>query len=166
MNYIDFIIIATLVLAAIMGLWKGFIRQLFGLIALLLGIYCAIHFSGFAASYISQWIGHNATAVTILAFAVTFIVVLLAVVFVGKVAEKLIKIVTLGFFNRLIGLLFSLVKTAFILSVFIWILQSLDHLWPFFPHNDCGESLLFAPIAKLAPSLFPYLKELISEIHI
>ena len=164
-NYIDLIIIATLVLASMMGFWKGFLRQLFGLIALLLGIYCAIHFSNFIGSYISQWIDHNETAVTIIAFAVTFIAVLLAVVFVGKIAEKLVKIVTLGFFNRLIGLLFSLVKTAFILSIFICLLQALDQLWHFFPHNDCEQSMLFAPIAKLAPSVFPYLKDLFTEIY-
>ena len=164
MNYIDIIIIALLIIAALHGVWKGFIRQLFGLIALFLGIWCAFHFSDFAASYISRWIDKNETAVTIISFAVTFIIVLMGVIFVGKITEQLVKVVALGLFNRLIGVLFSVAKMALILSVCIWLLLAFDKLWPFFPHHDSGQSILFAPVAKLAPSLFPYLKVWIEAI--
>ena len=164
MNYIDAIIIILLVIAALLGVWKGFVRQLFGLAALFLGLYCAWRFSDFAASYLSQWIGKNETAVAIISFAVTFIVVLLGVVLAGKLADRIVKIVTLGLFNRLLGLLFSVVKMAFILSICIWLLEALDQLWPFFPHKDSEQSLLFDPVAKLVPSVFPYLKEWISAL--
>ena len=164
MNYIDLIITLLLLLAAVFGFWKGFIRQLFGLAALFLGIFCAIHFSGFVSSYVSQWIDKNETAVTIISFAVTFIVVLLGVIWVGKVADTLIKLVALGLVNRLAGLLFSVVKMAFILSICIWLLMAFDHLWPFFPHQDGEKSLLFAPISKLAPALFPFLKGLFASL--
>ena len=165
MNYIDIIIIALLAFAAIVGVWKGFIRQLFGLVALFLGIWCACHFSNYAAFYISKWIDKNETAVTMISFAVTFIVVLFGVVLVGRLAEQLIKVVMLGFFNRLMGILFSVVKMALILSVSIWLLQALDQLWPFIPHHDCEKSMLFTPAAKLATALFPYLKEWLAVIY-
>jgi membrane protein required for colicin V production len=161
MNYIDIIIIALLVYAALFGIWKGFVRQLFGLAALFLGIWCACRFSGFTAAYISQWIDKNETAVTIISFAITFIIVLLGVILVGRLTEQLVKAVTLGWVNRLIGLLFSVLKMALILSVCIWLLQAFDRMWPFFPHHDCGQSILFAPVSKLAPVVFPYLKVLV-----
>jgi membrane protein required for colicin V production len=164
MNYIDITIIALFAFAALHGVWKGFIRQLFGLVALFLGIWCACHFSDFAASYISQWIDKNETAVAIVSFAVTFIAVLLGVVFAGKIVEQVVKVVALGIFNRLIGLLFSVAKMALILSVCIWLLQAFDQLWTFFPHHDCAKSILFAPVAKLAPALFPHLKEWLKAV--
>jgi len=160
MNYIDIIIIALLAFAAIMGVWKGFIRQLFGLVALFLGIWCACHFSNYAAFYISKWIDKNETAVTMISFAVTFIVVLFGVVLVGRLAEQLVKVVMLGFLNRLMGLLFSVVKMALILSISIWLLQKIDRIWPFFPHHDSEKSVLFAPVAKFAPTVLPYLERL------
>ena len=164
MNYIDTIIIALLIFAALAGVWKGFIRQLFGLVALFLGIWCACHFSGFAASYISKWMDTNETAVAIISFGVTFILVLLSVVFVGRLADQLVKVVALGPVNRLIGLLFSVAKMALILSVCIWLLQTFDQIWSFFPHQDCAKSVLFEPVAKLAPALFPYLKGWLAAI--
>ena len=164
MNYIDLIIIALFILAALLGIWKGFIRQLFGLVALFLGVYCAWHFSGFAASFISRWIDKNEAAVTIISFALTFIAVLLGVVLVGRLTEQIIKVVSLGWLNRIAGLLFSVIKMAFILSLFIWLLHAFDHLWSFFPHHDSEQSILFTPIAKVAPTVFPYLKEWFSSI--
>jgi len=164
MNYIDFIIITLLLLAAIIGIWKGFIHQLFGIAALFLGLYAAWHFSGFAASFISPWLDKNEVAVTIISFALTFVVVLFGVIFAGRLARLLVKMVALGLFDRLLGLLFSVVKMAFILSVSIWLLQAFDHLWPFFPHQDSRQSILFDLIAKLAPAVFPYLKSWFSAI--
>ena len=164
MNYIDYIFIALFAFAALLGIWKGFIRQLFGLIALFLGIWCAFHFSDFAASYISQWIDKNAETVAVIAFAVTFFVVLLGVIVVGKLTEQLVKVVALGLLNRIIGLLFSVAKMALILSISIWVLQALDRFWPFFPYHDSEQSIFFAPVAKLAPALFPYLKGWLANI--
>jgi membrane protein required for colicin V production len=159
MNYIDIIIIALLAFAALLGVWKGFIHQLFGLIALFLGIWCAFHFSDFVASYIAKWINQNEMAVTVISFAVIFVIVILGVVLVGRIAEQLVKMVSLGLLNRLIGLLFSVAKMALILSICIRLLQAFDQLWPFFPHHDCEQSVLFAPVAQIATVLFPYRKE-------
>jgi membrane protein required for colicin V production len=161
LNYIDITLLAFLVFAALFGIWKGFVRHRFGLVALFLGIWCACHFSDFVAFYISQWIDKNEIAVSIISFAITFIIVLLGIILVGRLTEQLVKVITLGWVNRLIGLLFSVVKMTLILSVCIWLLQAFDQLWPFFPHQDCEQSILFAPVAKLAPILFPYLKGII-----
>ena len=162
MNYIDFIIIAFLIFAALHGACKGFIHQLFGLAALFLGIFCACHFSNYVAYYISPWIDKNEMAVTIISFAITFFVVLLGVILVGRLAEQLIKLVALGLLNRLIGILFSVAKITLILSICIWLLLAFDRFWFFFPHQDSEQSVLFAPLSKLAPALFPFLKKWLS----
>jgi len=164
MNYIDIIIISLLLFAALYGIWKGFVRQLFGLIALFLGIWCACHFSYFIASYLSQWFNKNETAIAIISFAITFIIVLIGVIQVGRVTEKLVKLAALGLFNRIFGLLFSVIKMAFILSISIWLMLAFDQFNPFFPHHDCEHSILFIPVSTIAPAVFPYLKIWIAAI--
>ena len=163
LNYIDFIILILWVAAAVSGIWKGFIRQLFGIAALFLGVYCAWRFSHFAAHWIDQWIHPDQTTIAILAFAVTFLVVLYGVILGGRLTEKIIKIVLLGWINRLLGAIFSLVKMTFILSVCIWILLAMDHLWPFFPHQDAHNSIFFAPVEQIAHHVFPYLRNFLSS---
>lgn len=164
-NYIDLIILSIVAFSAVIGLWKGFVRQLFGLIALFLGLYCAFHFSGFVTSFIMRWIDDHQKAVNIISFAITFIAVVIGVGFVGKIGEKLVKIITLGLLNRIIGLLFSVIKTLLILCIAVWLLQALDHHWPFLPQDDCQQSSLFEPLSKIASSIFPYIKNLFSEFY-
>ena len=160
MNYIDAIILVTLLVAAVLGLRKGFVRQLFGLVALFLGVFCAFHFSSFAAGYIIKWFHPTENLTQILAFIVTFVGVLLLIVFLGRLVEGLLRITALGLFNRILGLVFSVVKNAFILSIVIYLLEMLDALWSFLPREICEESLLYGPLSDWATTLFPYLKRL------
>ena len=44
MNYLDIVLVVLLILSAINGFSKGFVEELAGLIALILGIWAAIHF--------------------------------------------------------------------------------------------------------------------------
>ena len=164
LTYIDIIFLLCFAFAAIWGIWKGFVRQLFGIAALFLGVYCAFHFSGFVATYLAHWMKLDETTVAIIAFAVTFLAVLFGVIIAGKIMDKILKIVLLGWLNRITGLLFSLAKMAFILSIFLWLLQALDRIWPLLPHPEIEESIFYAPIAKLAPALFPYLKGLFEAV--
>ncbi|MCL2738855.1 MAG: CvpA family protein [Bacteroidales bacterium] len=164
LNYIDLIILALLVSAAVSGIWKGFIHQLFGIAALFLGVYCAYHFSYFAAFWIDKWIHPDKTTIAVMAFTLTFLVVLFGVILAGRLTEKIIKVVLLGWLNRILGLVFSLAKTTFILSVCIWILRAVDQIWPFFPHQDAKNSILFAPLEQLAHNIFPYLSSFLASL--
>jgi Uncharacterized membrane protein, required for colicin V production len=164
MNYIDAIILVILLVAAIIGLKKGFVRQLFGLAALFIGVFCAYHFSSFAAGYIVKWFHPGENLTQILAFIVTFLAVLLLIVFLGRLVEGLLRITALGLFNRILGLVFSVAKNALILSILIYLLEALDALWSFLPRETCESSLLYGPFSDWATALFPYLKRLAEVI--
>jgi len=164
MNYIDIIILVILIIAAILGLKKGFVRQLFGLVALFLGVFCAFHFSSFAAGYIVKWFHPGEDLTKILAFIVTFVAILLLIVFLGRLVEGLLRITALGLFNRILGLVFSVAKNALILSILIYLLEALDALWSFLPREICEASLLYGPLSDWAAKIFPYLKGLIEAI--
>jgi len=49
MNYLDIILVLPLIIGAWRGFKKGFIIELFTLLALLVGLYAGIHFSDFVA---------------------------------------------------------------------------------------------------------------------
>jgi len=57
--------------------------------------------------------------VAVIAFILTFIVVLFLVLAVGKVLEKFVNILLLGFLNKLTGAVFGILKGALLLSILI-----------------------------------------------
>ncbi len=158
MNYLDIIIGILLLIAFIMGYRQGFIRQFFGLLALLLGVFCAYKFSHFAAHYIAQWTQASEAVVNAVAFAVTFIAVLVGVNFVGIFADKIITMVALGWLNKMLGIIMALAKEVLILGVIIVILD----MFHIVPKAHVEKSFLYQPLENIGTTVFPYLKKLLT----
>ncbi|MDR0729216.1 MAG: CvpA family protein [Prevotellaceae bacterium] len=159
MNYIDIIITILLLISIFMGWRQGFIRQLFGLLALLFGLFCAYRFSHFTAHYISDWFKVSESVTNGVAFAVTFIIVLLAVILAGRFADKISSMVAFAFFNRLLGAILSLLKAVLIISVLLLILN----IFGLIPQVHQNQSTLYHPMEKVSMTAFPYLKQLVEK---
>jgi membrane protein required for colicin V production len=158
MNYFDIFIAIPLAWAAYKGFSKGFINQAASLVALLAGILGAIKFSGFTAEVLTSEFDIKTQYLSLIAFAITFIGIVVAVHFVARMVDKLLSAAALGFVNRLAGLLFGLIKTAFIISVLLVILNNADKKLNFLPREKIEESYLYQPLSAFAPMIFPYLQ--------
>jgi membrane protein required for colicin V production len=159
MNWIDLIIVVLLILALIKGFTDGLVKEVASLAALILGIWGAIKFSSFTAAKLYEWFDMSGQYVGIIAFMVTFIIIVVVIHFVGTLADKLIETVSLGFLNRLLGIVFGLFKSVLILSVIFVILNAIDAKRPFLPRERIEESMFYNPIADIAPAIFPIIGE-------
>ncbi|MDR1405669.1 MAG: CvpA family protein, partial [Prevotellaceae bacterium] len=153
MNYIDIVIGILLLASFVLGWRQGLVRQAFGILALLSGVYCAYKFSDFTAHCLSKWFELNAAVTGGVAFAVTFIAVLFLVILIGRIADRFIKMVALGFVNRLLGAILCTCKAVLIISVCVVILHSFDAL----PKGQIRSSALYQPMKRTGDMVFPYL---------
>ena len=158
MNYIDIIIAIPMVWLAYQGFKKGFVVELFSLAALIGGIYAAVYFSDYAAKFIIENFSVNEDYVPIISFIVTFIGVVVVVYFIGKLVEKLVNMVALGVLNKLAGAAFGILKAAVFLSIIIMLINSFNDKW--IPKDKKKESLLYSPVAGIAPLLWKELEDL------
>jgi membrane protein required for colicin V production len=158
MNYFDIIFIIAFLWSAYRGITKGFVVMAASLAALILGIWGAIRFSNLTYIVLSQSFELITQYRSLIAFALTFIVIVILVHLVARLIERLLKAVALGFLNRIAGLFFGIIKTAFILSVILVVINTIDKKLPFIPEEHKSNSLLYEPLSKLAPAIFPYLK--------
>jgi membrane protein required for colicin V production len=158
MNFIDLIIVVLLLWSAYRGFVKGFVLQLATLAALLLGILGAIKFSDLTAHWLSKNFDMASMYLDVIAFAITFILIVIAVHLLARVIEKLIQAIALGFINRILGIVFGIIKTAFILSIILVLLNKADEKYHFLPEKKIQESLLYLPLRDFAPMIFPYLQ--------
>jgi membrane protein required for colicin V production len=159
MNYIDFFIIIILIFGLARGFIDGFVKELASLAALILGIWGAIKFSAFTAEKLYDYFDMTGRYVGIIAFIITFIIIVIIIHFVGVIADKLVDAISLGFLNRLLGIVFGLFKTALILSVFFVILNAIDAKHAFLPKEKIEQSKFYNPIADIATAIFPIIGE-------
>ena len=157
MNYIDIVLLIPLLFAAYKGFSKGIITQAAALVALILGIIGAIRFSDITADFLVEQFSMQSDYLSIISFAVTFIIIVILVHFIARIVNRLIKAVALGFLNRLMGMVFSVLKVSFIISIILVLFIHLNLNLKFIPKEKTEESVLFEPLAGFAPMVFPYL---------
>lgn len=158
MNIFDIVFLVIFIWAAYKGFSKGLIIQAASLAALLLGIIGAIKFSGYTAFVLTKKFNVTGEYLQLTAFAITFVIIVIAVHLVARLTEKFVKAVALDFVNRILGLLFSTIKIAFIVSIVLVIINTIDYKTPFLPKDSVNKSLLYKPLSSLAPMLFPFFR--------
>jgi membrane protein required for colicin V production len=151
MNWLDWAMVALLGLAGVQGFRRGFIVELASLIALALGIWAAVHVSDRVAAAV----GIDAENVA-LAFLVTFLGVLLAVHLLARFLTTLIDLAQLGLPNKLAGVVFGVLRSAFTLSIALNLLVGYtEGAMP--PSEARTTSTLYPPVRAFAPLLIPAL---------
>lgn len=159
MNFIDAIIAIPLLWFAYKGFTKGLIIELATLIALLLGIYIAGHFSDYTAEFLRDKMDFHSRYMSIISFSITFLGIVLLVMLFGKSLEKVVNVLLLSFVNKISGAIFGLIKAAFVISTIIYILGTFDAEQKLISPELQQHSLLYKPVKSIAPAVFPIIKE-------
>jgi membrane protein required for colicin V production len=159
MNWIDAAIVIILILSMIMGFINGFVKEVASLAALILGIWGAIKFSTFTAAKLYDYFDMTGKYVGIIAFIVTFMIIVVIIHFIGILADRIVDAVSLSFVNRLLGIAFGLLKSVLIMSVFFVVLNVIDAKRPFLPKETIEKSIFYSTISDIAPTLFPIIGE-------
>ncbi len=157
MGVIDIIIAVLLLWGFIRGFKNGFFVEVASLLALVAGIYGAIHFSNYAANFLQSKTEWNEQTITIAAFAITFIVIVCAISLAGKALTKLANFAALGILNRLLGAVFGVLKTGLILSVILLIFDGFNKTIPLASEEQLDNSVLYHRVKSLVPQFFPKL---------
>ena len=156
MNYIDIILIIPIIWFAYQGFKRGLIIELASLVALILGIYAAMYFSGYAADFLVNNFDMGPKYVPVVAFIITFIIVVVLVHLLGRILEKLVNMVALGFLNKMAGGIFGILKAALFISIVILVINHFND--QFISKEKQENSLLYKPIAEIAPFLWDQLE--------
>lgn len=155
MNYIDIILGILLLWGLIKGFSKGLFSSLASLIALVVGIYIAVHFSHIAGEYLQKYVDWEEGAMKLVAFAITFIIVVILVSLAGKILTKIADYAALGVLNKILGAAFGVLKMAFIASVIIIFIDAINNNITILKKETLDSSILYNPVRKLAPMVLP-----------
>ncbi|WP_067146952.1 CvpA family protein [Pseudotamlana agarivorans] len=155
MGAIDIVLGALILFGLVRGFMKGLFVEVASLIALIAGVYGAIHFSNYAAEYLKELTSWEEHTITISAFAITFIVIVLAIGLAGKALTKLADFAALGILNKLLGGVFGALKIALMLSVIINIFSRMNNSITFLDAETIEDSLLYEPVKSIVPLIYP-----------
>lgn len=154
MNFLDIV----LGLLLLWGLWKGLsnglLLEIAAILALIAGIYGAIHFSYIAGDYLSQRMDWDEKFINIASLIITFIIIVMVIHVLGKILTKIIDIAMLGILNKLVGALFGILKVAVILGALLVFIERLNGNFELPSQEMKTNSVLYAPLIEIGTFLF------------
>jgi len=160
MNYFDIIIIIVLVWSFYSGYKKGIIYMLISFLAIIIGLYAAIHFSYLVVGKLGNWMGKDPDQLKIISYIVTFAIVFGLMHLVGKILDKFLEAIALGFMNRLAGGVVSVAIKVVVLSLILWLFDQGNQIFPIVKQETLDESKLYHPIKDLSPVILVNLEKL------
>lgn len=163
MNTIDIIIGIILIFGTVNGFMKGLFVEVTTLVGLVLGVYGAIHFSHFLGDFLKDSVTWDESLIQVVAFAGTFLIILIALVLLGKAMTKIAETIALGFFNKLVGAIFGFLKYALILSIVLIVYDEINASIRFMEKKKAKESILYEPVKNFAPAIFPNLVKVVDK---
>ena len=116
MTWFDYALIAVVGLSALIGIWRGLVREVFALAGWIAAIGVALLFAGEAAMLIPPSLATPLVR-TVIAFTVLFLVILVVVSIAGLLFTKAVRAVGLGLADRTLGGVFGFARGALILLV-------------------------------------------------
>ncbi|MDP3353303.1 MAG: CvpA family protein [Flavobacteriaceae bacterium] len=155
MNTFDICLIIILGYGFIRGLFKGLFVEVASLLALVLGIYGAIHFSEFVGNYLYEVFNWNRKYITIASFVITFIAIVIAITLLGKFLTKIADFASLGIINKIFGGFFGLLKMALFVSVLLIYFNKFNTKVEMVEETTLQESVMYKPIKEIAGIIFP-----------
>ena len=158
MNSLDYILFIPLLYGLYRGFTNGLIIELASLLALALGIYGALHFSSFTYEFLSDYVEIKTVYLQSASYGLTFLIVML-ISLSGNILTMLIKLVALGFINRMMGAIFGGIKVLLILSVFISFFDRFNKQFGMINDEILSSSLMYNPILIQAEQIYPNVLE-------
>lgn len=159
MCVLDIILLIPVAWLAYRGFSKGLILSLTSLVALIAGIWLSIHFSGLVANWLLNDMGFNSRYMNIISFVITFIATVILIQLIGKLLSKVTELATLGIINRMLGLLFGLMRAALYLGILVFIINSVDLNSKLITEDMRNDSFLYKPLSRVVPRIWPVVKE-------
>lgn len=154
MNYIDIVIILILIYGAYKGFSKGLIVEIATLLALVLGVFISIKCSHYTEKVMIEYFEITSKYLPYIALAVTFVLVAIGIYLLGKVLTALINIISLGLFNKLLGLLLGAAKACIIICVILLLVDVLNDKFLFLDKETQEKSLFFNPFLNFAQQIY------------
>lgn len=164
MTFLDILLGGILAYALFKGIQNGLFAELASLVSLLVGIYLAVKFSAIMSDLISGIVKWNPHTIQVVAFVITFLLVVVGIYMLGKFFTNLANFAYLGWINKLGGGLFRVLKAVLIISIFLTIFEKINYNNFLAKKETLDNSLFFNPIQKTAGFIFPSIEEWYSDI--
>jgi len=118
LNPFDIVIVVLVVLLGLKGLFRGFTRELFGLVGIIGGVFVASRLANNIGAFVNTIVPmDNENTILLSGFILTLVVFWTITYLIGMTVSKVLSVSGLGIFDRLLGFIFGASKIFLLFSI-------------------------------------------------
>jgi membrane protein required for colicin V production len=174
-SWFDIIIVAIILLLGIKGFINGFIKELFGFIGIIGGIFFASRFAYEAGTFISNNVYNiqNEAFVRIIGFIVLLFAIFIVSILIGMIISKIVKFGGYAKLNNILGFMFGSLTIFFVFSMLLFAISSIEFARVFAINTlGIGNSFMYKKLSAVGeyivdihPSKLPDVGSIMDEIE-
>ena len=164
MGFLDIILGVLLAFALYKGIRNGLFVELASLVSLLAGIYFAVKFSSFIKEILAGFVKWNPNTIQVIAFVLTFILVVIGISLLGKFLTGIADFAFLGWLNKLGGGFFRVLKTILIIGIVFKVFEKINYHNFIAKKETLDKSLFYNPIQKTAGFMYPSIENWYNDL--
>ena len=156
MNALDIVILILVIVPSVFGFKKGFLKSVFSLVSILIGLYLATKYHSFIADFIGIVI-HNEKITTIF----SFLLIILGIYLLGNfIAGKISKLnAATKTVDGIAGFFFGALKGLIIVSLLLILFRYIN----FIPDDMVMSSRIYPYIVDFAPAVLKIIVNILPE---
>ena len=126
--WFDIISLSLVVLLGVKGIVNGLMKELFGLVGLIGGIFFASRYAEHARLWVDKnlYSFENKAALYFICFLGLLLIIWLGALLLGQIVSKLLSMSGLGFFDKIAGFFIGSAKIFLVFSVFFTTLSNIS----------------------------------------
>lgn len=154
MSIVDIVLAILILGGAYAGYKDGFVVSIFSLVAIVLGVLGGFKLMGHMMVILTSHYNINEKVLPYIAFGVVFLIIVIIVNLIGRLIKSSLGGTFLGPVDQAMGAILGVVRVTFMLSVILWIADSLKIK---LPDVWIAKSWLHPMTADFAPKITSWL---------
>ena len=163
MNTLDIILLLLFIPGIVRGLAKGLMEQAVSLVGIVLGAWLAYKYYTQMGAWLGGFWQLSEVVLNIIGFAIILLLAFAVVMILAKLITKLIEMASLGWINRVLGLVLSLFVSALVIGLLILVFEALNNQFDFVHDSKLlEESVVYPLLRDFAQTVLPFVKQIIT----
>lgn len=155
---VDIIILVCFIPAVWVGLKKGLVHQLISIAVLILSVWLGFRYCDAVAAKIGTLAEIPPAGLKVISFAAIFIAVTVVLRILGWLLEKILKLATLGWMNRLVGMAFAILKCALLVCLAVLLFDTLNSSVHLVKEETLEPAVIYNFFNDAAHKIFQWIK--------
>lgn len=158
MNWFDLIVIILVLITLVKGFFSGLVMQIASLAGLILGAIFAGQLSTIIAPKLISLTDASAHIIGPLSYIVAFLIIIIVLLFAGKLLQSFVNAIKMNILNRLAGALFCCAKWIIVFSILMNLIVEFDQDKQLIKEDIRENAHSYPIVMDIAQTVIPFLR--------